>query len=53
MLHRVIKAVHTWRAQHETAEELYRLSDHALRDIGLERNEIPEVVRRIDARHND
>jgi uncharacterized protein YjiS (DUF1127 family) len=35
-----------WRGQREAANELSRLSDRELADIGLTRQEIPAVVRR-------
>lgn len=45
MLDRIARAFHDWRINMETTEELSRLTDDQLRDIGLSREEIPEVVR--------
>ncbi|MEM9223383.1 MAG: DUF1127 domain-containing protein [Pseudomonadota bacterium] len=45
MFDQVVRAVHDWRVRIETTEELSRLSDDQLRDIGLSRGEIPDVVR--------
>ncbi|MCF3936636.1 DUF1127 domain-containing protein [Acuticoccus sp. M5D2P5] len=47
MLQRITRALHNWRASAETAEQLARLSDEQLRDIGLTRGEIPFVLRQI------
>ncbi|WP_108663124.1 DUF1127 domain-containing protein [Acuticoccus kandeliae] len=47
MLHRISRALHNWRASVETAEQLSRLSDEQLRDIGLTRGEIPFVLRQL------
>lgn len=45
MFDRIHRALHDWRVRMETTEELSRLSDDQLRDIGLSRAEIPDVVR--------
>ncbi|WMS40992.1 DUF1127 domain-containing protein [Acuticoccus sp. MNP-M23] len=45
MFDRISRAFHNWRVTVETTEELSRLSDGQLRDIGLTREQIPEVVR--------
>jgi len=38
-----------WRRKRTAIEELRRLSDHALKDIGLSRAEIPAVVEALTA----
>jgi len=45
MIDRIARAFNQWRLNMETTEELSRLSDDQLRDIGLSRQDIPEVVR--------
>ncbi len=46
MTKRIIRALHNWRASARTVEQLSRLSDEQLRDIGLSRAEIHTVGRR-------
>lgn len=46
MIKLISNALHTWRATSRTANQLARLSDDQLRDIGLSRQDIPFVVRR-------
>ncbi|MEM0905896.1 MAG: DUF1127 domain-containing protein [Pseudomonadota bacterium] len=45
MFDRIVRAFHDWRVNLETTEELSRMSDDQLRDIGIDREEIPDVVR--------
>lgn len=45
MFEHIARRFHNWRTQMETTEELSRLSDDQLRDIGLTREQIPDVVR--------
>ncbi len=45
MIDRIARAFSTWRINMETTEELSRLSDDQLADIGMTREQIPEVVR--------
>lgn len=45
MFDRIARALHTWRINMETTEELSRLSDEQLADIGMTREQIPDVVR--------
>ena len=40
MTQRIIRALHNWRATAKTIEQLSRLSDDQLRDIGITRAEI-------------
>jgi uncharacterized protein YjiS (DUF1127 family) len=49
MFTRLSSMLNTWRATSQTVTELSRLSDEQLRDIGLSRDEIPQVVRRLQA----
>lgn len=39
------KAYREWRNYRQTINELSRMSDHELRDIGVRRNAIPYVAR--------
>ena len=45
---RLIEAVAIWNDRRITREELYRLSDRELDDIGLTRSEIDGVVERLN-----
>ncbi|GAB5374724.1 MAG: hypothetical protein AcusKO_11860 [Acuticoccus sp.] len=45
MFDRLARAFQTWRINMETTEELSRLSDDQLADIGMTREQIPDVVR--------
>jgi len=45
MFDRLARAFAEWRVSVETEEELSRLSDEQLKDIGLTREQIPNVVR--------
>lgn len=47
MFRRLRRALHNWRATHETAEELSRLSEDQLRDIGITRGDIPALLRQL------
>ena len=47
MFNRLSSMLSTWRASSQTVTELSRLSDEQLRDIGISRDEIPQVVRRL------
>lgn len=49
MFTRLSQMLTTWRATSQTVTELSRLSDEQLRDIGISRDEIPHVVRRLQA----
>ena len=42
-----------WREQRATADVLRRLSDHALKDIGLTRGDIREIASALAARNQD
>lgn len=43
-LGRFLKAVAAWRLRHRQRAQLYALSDHALKDIGIRRCEIEGIV---------
>ena len=45
MIDRLARAFHNWRINMETTEELSRLTDDQLADIGMTREQIPDVVR--------
>ncbi|MEM7693812.1 MAG: DUF1127 domain-containing protein [Pseudomonadota bacterium] len=45
MFDRLTRAYQDWRVTVETTEQLNRLTDSQLQDIGLTREEIPTVVR--------
>ena len=45
MFDKLRQAVHNWRAEHQTFDELSRLTDAQLADIGLSRGEIHSVSR--------
>lgn len=47
MTKRIIRALHTWRATAKTVEQLSRLSDDQLRDIGLSRADIASIGTRV------
>ncbi len=49
MFTRISEMLHTWRASSQTVTELSRLTDEQLRDIGISRDEIPQVVRRLQS----
>ncbi len=40
----IVSAVRTWRTRRAAIDELSRLNDHLLRDIGIHRGEIRAVV---------
>lgn len=42
----VARAWWAWRAKNRTRQELRGLDDHLLRDIGIRRDEIDELVQR-------
>lgn len=42
MTQRIIRALHTWRANAKTIAQLSRLSDDQLRDIGISRADIAQ-----------
>ena len=42
----VIRNYRSWRRYRETVNELNRLSNHELDDLGIARGEIPYVARR-------
>ncbi len=46
----IVSAVRTWRARRAAIDELSRLDDHLLRDIGIHRGEIYAVVDRMLSR---
>ena len=46
MFDRISRSLANWRATQETNGELSRLSDAQLADIGLTRDEIPQIARR-------
>ncbi len=46
----IVSAVRTWRTRRAAIDELSRLNDHLLRDIGIHRGEIRAVVERIVSR---
>jgi uncharacterized protein YjiS (DUF1127 family) len=46
MFRRIAHAFHEWRERAHTIDELSRLSDAQLRDIGIPRSEIHAVARR-------
>ncbi len=39
-----LKAIHRWRERHKAIVRLNALDDHLLRDIGIDRHDIPDVV---------
>ena len=41
---RTLEPVKAWKAQRITRKQLATLSDHMLRDIGIERHEIEDIV---------
>lgn len=45
MIDRIARAFNNWRINMETTEELSRLTDDQLADIGMTREQIPDVVR--------
>ena len=45
------RAIAQWRARQLAVRDLHRLNDHLLRDIGIERNDIEDVVYRRCKRH--
>lgn len=46
MFDRIKKAIHSWRVEHKTYEELSNLSDAQLADIGVERADIVRIANR-------
>jgi len=46
---RAVRAYRRWRLERESINELRNLSDRTLKDIGLHRADIPDVVRAIIA----
>lgn len=46
MFDRIARKIHAWRVEQATNEELSRLSDAQLDDIGLRRDDIASVARR-------
>ncbi len=41
----VTKSLRAWRRYRQTVNELSRMSDHELRDIGVQRGNIPIIAR--------
>lgn len=45
MFELIKRAMHNWRAEQETWDELSRLSDAQLADIGIVRGDIPRIAK--------
>ena len=46
----LLAQIRAWQARRRASAELRRLDDHALADIGIERDAIPEIVDGLVAR---
>ncbi|MBJ3775231.1 DUF1127 domain-containing protein [Acuticoccus mangrovi] len=51
MINRILRSLYHWREMADTADQLSRLSDDQLRDIGLSRGDIPAVLRQMNEAH--
>ncbi|MDJ0945743.1 MAG: DUF1127 domain-containing protein [Kiloniellales bacterium] len=49
-LHRLLDAALAWRRVNRTIDELSRLDDHVLKDIGVNRSEIAGLAHDLEAR---